>query len=110
VNALGEFVNMEKIGHRYVIQYFHLKGLSPTNIKAELDSAVGESAPSFTTVKYWLAEFKRGRTSCQDVYIYVKFLTLLGAPYIYDISRLRVTNQIFVNIISQLCEHLIGEY
>ncbi|EFN78432.1 hypothetical protein EAI_13701, partial [Harpegnathos saltator] len=23
----------------------------------------GESAPSFTTVKYWVAEFKRGRTS-----------------------------------------------
>jgi hypothetical protein len=24
------------------------------------------------------------------IYIYVKFLALLGAPYIYDISRLRV--------------------
>ncbi|KYN36544.1 Histone-lysine N-methyltransferase SETMAR [Trachymyrmex septentrionalis] len=57
---------MEKIGHRYVIQYFHLKGLSPTNIKAELDSTLEESAPSFTTVKYWVAEFKRGRTSCED--------------------------------------------
>ena len=66
MNALSEFVNMEKIGHRYMIQYFHLKGLSPTNIKAELDSTLGESAPSFTTVKYWVAEFKRGRTSCQD--------------------------------------------
>ena len=57
---------MEKIGHRYVIQYFYLKGLSPTSIKTELDSTLGESAPSFTTVKYWVAEFKRGRTSCQD--------------------------------------------
>lgn len=57
---------MEKIGHRYVIQYFHLKGLGPTGIKAELDSTLGEFAPSFTTVKYWVAEFKRGRTSCQD--------------------------------------------
>ena len=57
---------MEKIGHRYVVQYFYLKGLSPTNIKAEMDSTLGESAPSFTTVKYWVAEFKRGRTSCQD--------------------------------------------
>jgi len=66
VNALSKFINMEKIGHRYVIQYFHLKGLTPTNIKAELDSTLGESAPSFTTIKYWVAEFKRGRTSCQD--------------------------------------------
>jgi histone-lysine N-methyltransferase SETMAR len=57
---------MEEIGYRYVFQYFHLKGLSPTNIKAELDSTLGESAPSFTTIKYWVAEFKRGRTSCQD--------------------------------------------
>ena len=57
---------MEKIGHRYVIQYFHLKGLTPTNIKTELDSTLGESAPSFTTIKYWVAEFKRGRTSCKD--------------------------------------------
>jgi hypothetical protein len=24
------------------------------------------------------------------IYIYVKFLALLGAPYIYDVSRLRV--------------------
>ena len=66
VDDLGEFAKMEKIGHRYVIQYFHLKGLSPTNIKAELDSTLEESAPSFTTVKYWVAEFKRGRTSCED--------------------------------------------
>ena len=66
MNALSEFVNMEKIGHRYVIQYFHLKGLSQTNIKAELDSTLGKSASSFTTIKYWVAEFKRGLTNCQD--------------------------------------------
>ncbi|GFV66394.1 mariner transposase [Trichonephila clavipes] len=42
---------MEGNGHRYVIQYFYLKGFSPTNIKAELNSTL---------------EFKRGRTSCQD--------------------------------------------
>lgn len=57
---------MDKIGVRYVIQYFYLKGLSPTNIQVELDSTLGESAPSFTTIKYWVAEFKRGRSSCQD--------------------------------------------
>ena len=57
---------MGKIGHRYVIQYFHLKGLNPTNIKAELDFTLGVSAPSFTTIKYWVAELKRNRTSCQD--------------------------------------------
>ena len=65
MDARSEFVNMEKIGHRYVIQYFHLKGFNP-NIKDELDYTFGESASSFITIKYWAAEFKRGRTSCQD--------------------------------------------
>ena len=66
LNAFSEFVNMERNGHRYVIQYFHLKGLSSTNIKAEPDSTMGESAPSFTTIKYWVAEFKRCCMSCQN--------------------------------------------
>ena len=64
MNALSEFVNMEKIS----LLYFHLKGLSPTNIKAELDSTLEDSAPSFTTINYWMSEFKRGRTSCKDEY------------------------------------------
>ena len=42
-----------------------MKGLSPTNIKTELDFTVGEPTPSFTTITYWVAEFRRGRTSCQ---------------------------------------------
>ena len=66
MNALSKLVDMKKIGHRYVIQYFHLKGLCPTNIKAQLDSTLGESAPSFTTIKYWVAEFKLSYTSCQN--------------------------------------------
>ena len=49
-----------------MIQYFHLKGLSTTNIKAEIDTTLEESAPSFTTIKHWVVEFKRGRMSCQD--------------------------------------------
>ncbi|GFV38897.1 mariner transposase [Trichonephila clavipes] len=57
---------MEKIGNRYERQHFYLKHLGPTNIKAELDSTLDESAFSITAVKYWIAEFKRGRTSCQD--------------------------------------------
>ncbi|XP_055386796.1 uncharacterized protein LOC129615567 [Condylostylus longicornis] len=57
---------MDKIGHRYAIQYFYLKGLSPAGIKSELDSTIGESAPLYTMIKNWVAQFKRGRTSCED--------------------------------------------
>ena len=63
VNAFSEFVNMEKIDHRYAKQYFHLKGLSPTNIKAELDSTLGESGASF---KLYHPILYCCRTSCPN--------------------------------------------
>ena len=66
MNALSEFVNMEEIGHRYVIPYFYIQGLSSIDIKAELDSTLGETASSFKTIKYCATKFKRVRTSCQD--------------------------------------------
>ena len=37
-----------------------MKGNKPTKIKDELDSVHWDSPPSFTTVKFWVAEFKRG--------------------------------------------------
>lgn len=63
---MSVFVKMEKIEYRAVIKYLVLKGNTPTQIKDELDAVYGDSAPSFTTVKFWAAEFKRGRTSLGD--------------------------------------------
>lgn len=63
VNAFTEFINMEKIGH-----CFHLKGLSPVKIKAELDSTLWKSATSSTTIKCLVVELKRDRKTCQDKY------------------------------------------
>lgn len=34
-----------------VIKFLHLKGNTPTQIKAELDTVYGDSAQSFATVK-----------------------------------------------------------
>ena len=65
-NGSRAYVTMEKIGCCYVIQYFRLKRPTPTKIKEELDSTLGDSAPSFTMVKYWVSEFKHGRQSCKD--------------------------------------------
>src|SRR5436190_10871232 len=59
-------MKMDKIEYRAVIKYLFLKGNTPTQIKDELDSVYGDSAPSFTTVKFWAAEFKRGRKSLGD--------------------------------------------
>ncbi|KYN24367.1 hypothetical protein ALC57_04029 [Trachymyrmex cornetzi] len=57
---------MKKIEYRAIIKFLHLKGNTSTQIKAELDDVYGDSAPSFATVKRWVAEFKCDRTSLAD--------------------------------------------
>ncbi|XP_023217030.1 histone-lysine N-methyltransferase SETMAR-like [Centruroides sculpturatus] len=57
---------MEKSEFRAVIKHLYLKGLTPKEIKAELDEVHGTSAPVFATVYNWVNEFKRGRTSTKD--------------------------------------------
>ncbi|KYN22438.1 hypothetical protein ALC57_05156 [Trachymyrmex cornetzi] len=57
---------MEKIEYRAIIKFLYLKGNTSTQIKAELDAVYEDSAPSFATVKRWVAEFKRGRISLAD--------------------------------------------
>lgn len=51
---------------RSIIQYYYLQGLSPKQIKDKIDESDTEINPSYSTVKYWVAEFKRGRQSTQD--------------------------------------------
>ncbi|GFX67215.1 HTH_48 domain-containing protein [Trichonephila clavipes] len=45
---------------------FYKLGDTPNQIKDELDSVYGDCAPSFTTVKFWAAELKRGCKSLED--------------------------------------------
>jgi transposase len=67
INASSNFSKMEKFEIRTVIKFFFfLKGLTATDIKKELDSTLGDSSPSNTTVKRWVAEFKMGRKSTND--------------------------------------------
>ena len=57
------FRKMEKSEFRAVIRHLYLKGLTPKEIKAELNEVDGTPAPAFATVYNWVNEFKRGRTS-----------------------------------------------
>ena len=41
-------------------QFFFLKGKTPKEIHAILIETLGEHAPSYATVKNWVAQFKRG--------------------------------------------------
>ncbi|CAF3436151.1 unnamed protein product, partial [Rotaria sp. Silwood2] len=58
---------MEKTEYRAVIKFFVLEGLSATEIHTKMVKVLKESAPSFPTVHRWVLEFKRGRTSVEEV-------------------------------------------
>ncbi|KAG5312872.1 SETMR methyltransferase, partial [Acromyrmex insinuator] len=46
----------------FVIKHLHMKGLTPKEIKADLDNVHSTSAPAYiTTVYNWMNEFKRDR-------------------------------------------------
>jgi transposase len=57
---------MDKIEFRAVIKFFVKEGLTPNEIYSKFVKVYGDSSPSFSTIKKWAAEFKRGRTSLED--------------------------------------------
>ena len=57
---------MEKEQYGSVIRFLFLEGKSRSEIKQRLDAVYGDSSPSMATVKNWLNEFQRGRTSVFD--------------------------------------------
>ena len=57
---------MDKIEYRVVIKYFVKEGITPNEIHSKFIKVYGDSSPSFSTIKKWAAEFKRGRTRLED--------------------------------------------
>ena len=58
-----DFNNIET---RAVIKFFFRQGKMPKEIHAILRQTLGEHAPSYATVKNWVAQFKRGDFSTRD--------------------------------------------
>jgi len=58
-----DFNNIET---RTVIKFFSLQGKAPKEILAILTETLGEHAPSYATVRNWVAQFKRGYFSTCD--------------------------------------------
>ena len=52
---------MDKIWHHGVIKYLHKKGLAPKDIHAGMVAKLGDTAPSYATVKSLAAHFKMGK-------------------------------------------------
>jgi transposase len=56
---------MDTIEYCAVIKFFIKEGLTPNEIYSKFTKVYGDSSPSFSTIKKWAAEFKRGRTSLE---------------------------------------------
>ena len=57
---------MDKTEVRAVIKYLFMKGMNTHEILDDMIKTLGKDAPKYTTVKKWVAEFKRGRKSTDD--------------------------------------------
>ena len=55
-----------KVEYLAVIRYLYLKGKTGQKIHCELTNVYRSSARSYAQVKFWVGEFKRGRTSLED--------------------------------------------
>jgi len=62
----GDARDFNNIETRAVIRYFFLQGKAPKEIHAILTDTLGEHAPSYSTVKKWVAQFKCGDFSTCD--------------------------------------------
>ena len=56
----GDARDFNNIETRAVTKFLFLQGKAPKEIHAILTETLGEHAPSYATVKNWVAQFKRG--------------------------------------------------
>jgi len=56
----GDARDFNNIEMQAVIKFFFLQGKAPKEIHAILIETLGEHAPSYATVKNWVAQFKHG--------------------------------------------------
>jgi len=62
----GDARDFNNIETPAVINFFFLQGKAPKEIHAIMKETLGEHAPSYATVKNWVAQFKRGDFSTCD--------------------------------------------
>ena len=90
---------------RAVIQHFHLKKWTAAQIKAELDTVHGDTAPKLKTLYFKINEFKDGRTSTKD-----EAIVLSDAQGIILIDYLQkgqtITEEYYATLLSRLHEKL----
>jgi len=56
----GDVRDFNNMKTRAVIKFFFLQGKAPKEFHPILTETLGDNAPSYATVKNWVAQFKRG--------------------------------------------------
>jgi histone-lysine N-methyltransferase SETMAR len=64
--VLSVCLETDKTEYHAFTKFFVKEGLTPNEIHSKFIKVYGDSSPSFSTIKKWAAEFKRGRTSIED--------------------------------------------
>lgn len=90
-------LEMDKIEHRAVIKYLYKKGLSSKEIHLEMTNTLEDSAPAYSTVKKWVADFKNGRESLTDGARSGRPLSATTAENINKIHDMIVNNRQITN-------------
>jgi len=62
----GDAHDFNNIETRVIIKFFFLQGKASREIHENLKETLGEDAPSYVTVKNWVAQFKLGDFSTCD--------------------------------------------
>jgi len=84
----GDARDFNNMVTRAVIKFFVLQGKVPKEIHAILIETLGEHAPSYATVKNWVAQFKRGDFSTCDAPRPGQPKTVTTPEIIYQIHKL----------------------
>lgn len=79
---------MEKNELCAVIKYLCLQKMSTKEIFLDIQQTVGSNAIPDSTVAYWVAEFKRGRSSCEDDPRSDRPSTSVNAPTVAKIKKM----------------------
>ena len=79
--------------HELQSSFFSLQGKAPKQIHAILTETLGEHAPSYATVKNWVAQFKRGGFSTCDAPHPVQPKTVTTPEIIDQINKLILEGQ-----------------
>ena len=60
----GDVRDFNNIETRTAIKFFFLQGMAPKEFHAILRETLEEHAPSYATIKNWVAQFKCGDSTC----------------------------------------------